>query len=55
MNEKEDYVKRITQISENGEANEWVIFAVNGEDVKLLKGATIDYSQEMMREIFYVK
>jgi Fe-S cluster assembly iron-binding protein IscA len=32
-----------------------VVFATNGEEMKMLKGATIDYAEEMMREIFYVK
>lgn len=31
------------------------MFAANGEEMKLLKGATIDFAEEMMREIFYVK
>lgn len=30
-------------------------FAVNKEDIRLLRGATMDYAEEMMREIFYVK
>ncbi len=32
-----------------------MVFAANGEEMKLLKGAVIDYSEEMMRSIFYVK
>lgn len=32
-----------------------IVFATNGEEMRLLKGATIDYAEEMMREIFYVK
>jgi hypothetical protein len=30
-------------------------FAVNGQEIKLLNGAVIDYAEELMREVFYVK
>ena len=42
-------------MDEDGKVNSPIIFAVNGQDVKLLKGATIDYAMQMMREVFYVK
>lgn len=48
-------MKSMTEISDKGEPVSKIIFAVNGEDVRLLKGAVIDYSQEMMRSVFYVK
>jgi iron-sulfur cluster assembly 2 len=30
-------------------------FAVNEEEYKLLKGSTIDYASDMMKQSFYVK
>ena len=28
---------------------------MNEEEIKLLRGATLDFAEEMMREIFYVR
>lgn len=30
-------------------------FAVNEEEFKLLKGSTLDFASEMMKQVFYVK
>ena len=42
-------------MDENGDVGSRIVFAVNGDDARLLKGATLDFAQEMMREVFYVK
>jgi iron-sulfur cluster assembly accessory protein len=44
---EEDFVLR--------EENEKVLFAVGEEDFRLLRGATVDFATEMMRQTFYVK
>lgn len=32
-----------------------ILFAINQEEFKLLKGSTIDYASDMMKQTFYVK
>ena len=35
--------------------NSKVVFAINEEDFKLIRGAILDFATEMMRQTFYVK
>lgn len=35
--------------------NERIAFALNSEEMKLIRGSTIDHISEMMKEVFYVK
>jgi iron-sulfur cluster assembly accessory protein len=37
------------------EENKKVVFAINEEDFRLIRGATLDFATEMMRQTFYVK
>ena len=56
IDEENDLIKSITvQSPETGNPKSKVGFAIHKEEVRLLKGATIDYAEEMMREVFYVK
>lgn len=44
LDDQKDYVKTQTLIDKQGNQKQRVIFAVNMEEVKLLKGATVDYA-----------
>ena len=50
----DDYVYMIEK-KQNEEIKKAIGFAIRKDELKMLNGATVDYTKQLMREMFYVK